>query len=203
MKKAKSSNAKLLAEEFRRIKRKHRETILKRVAKSCVGSSTLRVFKRSNRIKESLQNIDADELLKIRSDDKFEKWFENKLNKLTKAIPKTTSRDKKITDGARKWGYGAKILNLFLRDIVFHHRYFAEKDANRIQYFLYVPLDKIVIGRLRKLGEPLSYKKIKRIKDINSREKFYDVQNRLKQAADKVRVPRIWFDDNFADQQQS
>jgi hypothetical protein len=143
-----------------------------------------------------LQNIDIEELLEIRSRGNFKDWFENKLDELTKVIPKTTSRGKKISDGARKWGYGAKILNLFLRDIIFHHRYFTEKNANRIQYFLYVPLDSIVIKRLFKLREQLSFK---RIKDIDTPEKFYTVQNRLKHAARKVGVPRIWFDDNWAD----
>jgi len=91
-----------LIEEFCRIKEKHRKAILKRVAKVCVGSSTVRVFKHSNQIKERLQNIDVEELLKIKNDDNFREWFENKLDELTKVIPKTTSRGKKITDGARK-----------------------------------------------------------------------------------------------------
>ncbi len=185
-----------LVKEFRRIKGNHRKAVLKRAAKVCVGSSTVRVFKRSSQIKERLQNVNVEELLEIRNEGNFKKWFENKLDKLAKVIPKTTSRGKKITDGARKWGYGAKILNLFLRDIVFHHRYFTEKDANRIQYFLYVPLDSIVIDRLFELEEQLSFR---RIKDIDTPEKFYDVQDKLKQAASKVGVPRIWFDDNWAD----
>jgi hypothetical protein len=198
MKKIKSSNVLSLKKEYRRIKENHRKAILKRVAKVCLGSSTVRVFKHSSQIKERLQNIDVEELLKIQSEGNFKKWFENELDKLTKVIPKTTSRSKKITDGARKWGYGAKILNLFLRDIIFHHRYFTEKDANRIQYFLYVPLDSILIERLFKLGEQLSFK---RIKDIDTPEKFYTVQDRLKHAAREVGVPRIWFDDNWVDRQ--
>jgi len=68
-----------LIEEFCRIKEKHRKAILKRVAKVCVGSSTVRVFKHSNQIKERLQNIDVEELLKIKNDDNFREWFENKL----------------------------------------------------------------------------------------------------------------------------
>jgi len=194
MKKLKSCNVISLKEEYRRIKENHRKNILKRVAKVCVSSSTVRVFKHSSQIKERLQNIDVEELSKIKKSN-FKKWFENKLNEVTKAIPKITSRGKKITDGARKWGYGAKILNLFLRDIVFHHRYFTGKDADRIQSFLYVPLDSIVLGRLHELGK----QQHKKIKDIDSPEKFYSVQNILGQAANEIGVPRIWFDDNWAE----
>ncbi|MFA5240526.1 MAG: hypothetical protein WC476_12585 [Phycisphaerae bacterium] len=82
MKKYETSNTALLKKEFRRLKKHHREAILKRVAKSCVGSSTLRVFKDSSQIKERLRNIDADELLKIRSEDDFKNWFKNELNRL-------------------------------------------------------------------------------------------------------------------------
>ena len=38
---------------------------------------------------------------------------------------------------------------------------------------------------------------VKKIKDINTPEKFYEIQGVLDQAARKVNTPRIWFDDNW------
>ena len=197
MKKLKLNSIVSLKDKFRYIKENHRKNILKRVAKVCVGSSTVRVFKHSHQIRGKLQDIDVEKLLDIQNEDNFREWFENKLDEVTKVIPKTTSRSKKITDGARKWGYGAKILNLFLRDIVFQHRYFAEKDADRIQSFLYVPLDSIVLGQLHELGK----QRPKKIKNIDSSEKFYKIQEKLGDEAKKAKVPRIWFDDMWVDQQ--
>jgi len=41
----------------------------------------------------------------------------------------------------------------------------------------------------------------KAIKEIDTTEKFYDVQELLGEAAAKVGVPRVWFDDNWGDRQ--
>jgi hypothetical protein len=185
-----------LAEEFGRIKNNHKEAIKIRVAKTCFGGSTGRVFKgeSSSGIKKKLRNVDVDELLKIKTESKFQMWFEKTLEKLVNVIPDKTSRGKKISKGARKWGYGAKILNLFVRDIVLHSRYFTDTQSERIQKFLYVPIDGIIIDKLCKLGEKLCFDKIK---EIDTREKFYEIQNRLGRAASKFGVPRVWFDDNW------
>jgi len=185
-----------LSEEFERIKDNHKEAVKIRVAKVCFSGSTGRVFesKSSSRIKEKLRNIEVDELLKIETEDKFQIWFEKTLEELVKAVPDKTSRGEKISEGARKWGYGTKILNLFVRDIVLHSRYFTDTQSERIQKFLYVPIDGIIIDKLCKLGEKLYFDKIK---EIDTREKFYEIQNRLGRAASEFDVPRVWFDDNW------
>jgi hypothetical protein len=79
-----------------------------------------------------------------------------------------------------------------------YSRYFTDADAARISPWLYSPIDRVVIDRLRKLHGLLPFRQIK---GINTPEKFYLVQDLLGQAAAKVGVPRVWFDDNWGDRQ--
>jgi hypothetical protein len=59
-----------------------------------------------------------------------------------------------------------------------------------------VPIDSQVIKKIRALGCTLPFNKIK---DINTAEKFYSVQDLLGRAASAENIPRIWFDDVWAD----
>jgi hypothetical protein len=61
-----------------------------------------------------------------------------------------------------------------------------------------VPIDGVVIRGLKALGIPPPFTKIK---EIDTREKFYWVQYALEGPARSVGVPRVWFDDIWADQQ--
>jgi len=40
-----------------------------------------------------------------------------------------------------------------------------------------------------------------KIKEIDSRAKFYEAQKQLSSAADTAGIPRVWFDDNWGDRQ--
>jgi hypothetical protein len=52
--------------------------------------------------------------------------------------------------------------------------------------------------RLRKLGVSLPFRQIK---EIDSAEKFYRVQDLLEEVSAPTEVPRVWFDDNWASRQ--
>ena len=82
--------------------------------------------------------------------------------------------------------------------MVVHRDYFNAKTAKRLIYFLYVPIDGIIIKRLKKLGIRLDFSLIK---EIGSANKFYGTQQILEKAAKKAKAPRIWFDDNWGDRQ--
>ncbi len=62
--------------------------------------------------------------------------------------------------------------------------------------WLYVPIDGINIRRLRHCGLSLDFAKIK---EVDTPQKFYSVQELLGEAAKRAGVPRIWFDDNWGD----
>ena len=191
-----------LEEEFQRIKQNHRRAIIARVARICFSGSTGRVFpekaRATSRIKTVLQGINVDDLPTIDSQDAFKKWFEKQLGAVAAIIPDVTSKREKLTDGARRWGYGTKILSLYLRDIVEHCRYFTPDQAEKARKWLYAPIDGIVMKRMRECGVSLAFSKIM---EIDSSNKFYDMQDRLGEAAEAVGVPRVWFDDNWGDRQ--
>ncbi len=191
-----------LEEEFQRIKQNHRRAIIARVTRICFSGSTGRVFPKkaraTSRIKTVLQGINVDDLPTIDSRDAFKKWFEKQLGAVAAIIPDITSKREKLTDGARRWGYGTKILSLYLRDIVEHCRYFTPDQAEKARKWLYAPIDGIVMKRMRECGVSLAFSKIM---EIDSSNKFYDMQDRLGEAAEAVGVPRVWFDDNWGDRQ--
>jgi len=184
-----------LENAFREIDRKHEDALKKREATVCVGASTIRVFKPNvkNEIKKVLYKIDISRLKNI-SEKNFHNWFEKNLEKVVKKIPRETSKRKKISDGGRKWGYAAKILNLYLRGIVLCSRYFTDKQVKKIEKLLYVPIDSKIISAIKEHIN-LDFNKIKEV----DKKKFYKVQNALGEAAFEANAPRIWFDDKWVD----
>ncbi len=176
-----------LKEEFKRIKENHQNAIIRRTALTALGPSMVRFLPRGTKenIIPTLCRIKFNELLKFNSQDEYQKWFEKNLGKVASKIEIGNS-------GRRKWAYAAKILNLFLRDVVSNSRFFDDNQANEIIGWLYAPIDKKVLDRLRKLIE----KRIpNELRYVDSKKKFYKIQEVLGEAAKKVGVPRVWFDD--------
>ena len=190
-----------LIQEYRRINKKHKKTVQKRASRIVIGPSVGRVFAKGtvNQIWPVLADMDLRPLNHIKSQAQFQEYFEQALNKLARRIKRTNPENlnPKIYPGY-KWGHATKILCLFLHDLVMHRDYFNDVTASRLVGFLYVPIDGIVMKRLKKLGIRLGFSQIKQIDNYKT---FYDVQKMLGQAAQKVGVPRIWFDDNWGDRQ--
>jgi len=199
MKKLKSSNALSLKKEFFRLKKRHREAIRTRLARLTIGSSVGRVLKKDSKeqIWPILKRIPVDKIMQLRNEQDYKKWFEKQLNRLAQKIDETNRGNTRIYPG-HKWGHATKILCLYLRDIVVHREYFHQNFRESIKNWLYCPIDSEVMCALKRCGVNLQFKKIK---DIDTPEKFYSVQNMLGQAANKIGVPRIWFDDNWGDRQ--
>lgn len=190
----------LLDNEFRRLKADHRKAIRETTARSVTDPAVIRVYKPGTRqalIPVLAEQIDIDSLREIRSQEAYSQWYDVQLNAVARAIHRLNEGNTRILPGA-KWGHATKILSIFVRDLVLKSDYFSPGDARRIARFLYVPIDSIVMKRLRNLGITLPFSKIK---DIDSREKFYGVQETLAPAAKKAGVPRVWFDDNWGDRQ--
>ena len=195
-----------LEEKFREIKDNQERLTIGRVAKVCFSGSTGRVFPNTTGkpegsasvpIREVLKTIAVDELPEIKNQEAFKAWFEEQLKKVFKVIPCKTSKNEDLSEGARKWGYAAKILCLFLRDMIEHCRYFTPEQAEKVRQWLYCPIDKNVIDNMKECGVSLPFSKIM---EVDTREKFYDeVQERLSEAADNVEVPRILFDYVWSD----
>jgi len=189
----------LIQEEYKRIKKHHWESELYFFARINLGGSIIRVFKSGtkNKLVDALKEINVKELQSIKSQRQFKAYFEKNLSKFAKVIKRTSPKaDKPSIYPGYQWGHGTKILCLFLRDTVLHSRRFSKNEVARLSNYLYIPIDGIVMKELKKLKYNLPFSAIK---EIDTKKKFYDVQETLYQASKKVGIPRIWFDDIWAD----
>jgi len=186
-----------LLEEYQRIKNCHKEAVQIRAARLVIGPSVGRVFVKgaTKKIWPVLRDMNLGDLSEIQTQKQYKKWFESKLKVLADKIKKTNPHNTKIYPGY-KWGHATKIFCLFLNDMVVRRDYFDAMTAKRLIYFLYAPIDGIVIRRLTELGIRPGFSLIK---EICNAKKFYAIQNILGEAAQKAKVPRIWFDDNWGD----
>lgn len=186
-----------LTEEFRRIKRCHRRALIERAARANLGASVARVYARGTKVhlQRALAAIPVDALRRVRGEASFRAWFNRQLGRVAKVIGQTNASNRRIQPGA-KWGHGAKVLCLVLRDIVSHSHYFTGSEVARLEPLLYAPLDGVVLRRLRELGYDLPFE---RLREIDSAAKFHGVQRDLGAAAREAGVPRVWFDDNWGD----
>ncbi len=190
----------LLDKEFHRLKAEHRNALRNTAARAVTGPSVMRVYKSGT--KEALMpiladKIDIDALPHVRNQDAFSHWYDAQLVLVARAINQCNNGNTRISPGV-KWGHSTKVLSLFVRDLVLKSDYFSHQQVRKIAGFLHAPIDSIVMRRLRKLNVSLPFSKIK---DIDTRKKFYDVQTTLSFAAARAGIPRVWFDDNWGDRQ--
>jgi hypothetical protein len=186
----------VLDRELARIKSRHREAIRARWARSVLGASVIRVFSPGTKdaVLPYLTALDVDSLPRLKTRKQFEKWYERNLSDLARIVAKHNRGNSRIRPGL-KWGHSAKILSLYLRDIVEHSRYFSDSVARRICPWLFVPVDSKVLGRLGSLKADVPFD---RIREIATRKDFYSIQRRFEKSCERVSVPRVWFDDNWA-----
>jgi hypothetical protein len=165
-------------------------------ARAATGSSVIRVF--APRTKElllrELINVPIEEMAHLKSRAEFELWFEQQLELVATAIAKLNKSNKRVQPGL-KWGHSAKVLSLYLRDVLLHSRFFSDDVVARVKPWLFVPVDSRVINRLKELGFRTPFRQIR---EIATREQFYVVQNCLVAGCDPG-MARVVFDDVWAD----
>jgi hypothetical protein len=182
--------------EFVRIHDRHRVAMRMRMARSVLGASVIRVFAPETKagLQKALFAVPIDELLDV-GQTGFRQWYEDQLEHVAVEIRIRNANNSRLLPGL-KWGHSSKVLCLYLVGLVEHSRYFSDKDCRKIAKWLHIPIDGVIIDRLRKLGVQLPFRKIR---EIDTSDKFYSVQDQLHEAASKIGIPRIWFDDNWAD----
>lgn len=188
-----------LTEEFERLQDCHPAATRLRIAGSALGASVIRIFKPGTKpgLLAVLSRLPVDDLPGLRTPEEFSRWYRKQLSRVAREIRKRNAANSRILPGL-KWGHAAKVLSLYLRGIVFHTRYFRDADVARIGPCLPVPIDGILIRRLEELGVTLPYRKIR---EIDTYAKFNVAQKILMASAKRVRVPAVWFDDNWAQRQ--
>jgi hypothetical protein len=182
-----------LVREFRTIKKKHQEALVSHAARVVLGASVIRVFDKDTKepLQAALGRIDPERLQRLRTVAEFERWYERELNRLARVVRATNAGNHRIQPGY-KWGHAAKVLSLFARDLVLNSRYFPDNIVRRLEPWLYVPIDRIALRNLQRLGLRGFGTGIK---DVGSREQFHEIQDALGTAAKRAGVPRVWFDD--------
>src|SRR5262249_48079444 len=155
-----------------------------------LGPSVIRVFRKGTRpgLLRVLSGLRVEKLADLRESE-FRRWYERQLEGVAQELLIRNRQNAWVQPGL-KWGHANKVLSLYLRDLVLHTRFFPDTAVESIKHWLYAPLDSIAITRLRKLGVNLPFR---RIREIDSAEKFYEVQDALEAAASHIRVPRVWF----------
>jgi hypothetical protein len=194
-----SLNSKGLEKEFQRIRDDHLLAIRRTAARVVLGQSVMRVFAEDTKkdLLPILASIDIDSVGRMSNGEEFKAWFQTHLSRVAEVIKRRNESNSRINPGF-KWGHAAKVLNLYIREIVLNSRYFDDTTVRRISPWLYAPVDSIVIKRLRAVGCSVPFRAIK---DIDSSRNFYWMQDLLGRAAEKAHVARVWFDDNWGDRQ--
>ena len=185
-----------LARELTLRHRQTRESIRHWCARAVTGPSVIRVFEKGTKddLMPALLRVPIEQLPALPDRRAFEAWFEKQLEPVAKTLAKRNARRNSVQPGI-KWGHAAKILAIYVRDIVLHSRYFEDEEVERLTPWLFVPVDSKVMERLADLGVELPFHKIK---EIATRDHFYVVQNLLG-ANCKSGVARVVFDDVWAD----
>lgn len=185
-----------LVNEFSKIGKNHWQALRRTHARNVLGPSVIRVFKKGTKkeLVSHLQEIEIDQLKSIKNQTEFNKWFDDELESLAKVVRRHNHNNKRINPGV-KWGHSSKVLCLYCNAMVLFSRYFSDDEATRLSFWLFVPLDGIILRKL----ESLDYTAPAKIRLIQTRKDFYRVQNDLGSAASTHQVPRVWFDDYWSD----
>lgn len=184
-----------LERALRDIAQVHRATILKVIARSALPGSVTRVFHKGTKdaLVGVLGGLPMDELPRLGGEREFRGWFERQLEHVATTVLGLNPRPVRpqIHPGY-KWGHSTKVLALYLRDVVLYSRYFSEGDVHLISPWLCCPIDGIVLKAMSEIGVAPG---VALIKEIDTRDKYWALQDRLEQAAAAAHVPRVWFDD--------
>jgi hypothetical protein len=183
--------------EFNRVKADHAKALQARAARTVLGPSVVRVFSAGTKddVRPLLEKLPLQELLTLNGETAYKAWFDAKTQLVANKLRVRNADNERVNPGLR-WGHATKILALFTREVVLCSRLFDDAEAKRIAPWLYTPIDSIAMKRLRRLGADPGFS---HIKDIDTHDKFYWVQDALGEAARNVGVPRVWFDDNWVD----
>lgn len=133
-------------------------------ARAATSSSVVRVFAQGTKVDllRVLLGIPIENLPTLVDRKHFEEWFEKQLARVARTVSARNKTNKRINPGL-KWGHSAKVLALYLRDVVLHSRYFSDAEVGRIVPWLFVPVDSKIMERLSDLGVELPFSRIRQI----------------------------------------
>ena len=156
-----------------------------RAAQFAIGPSTLRNQGAPNVVASAREFLNGLDLGHFRVDTPaaFRRELDEETENLQKAFPVD----------ARHWGAARKALNIFLRDVLYHHYLCEEFGFRHLEPWLEVPLDSQVAHGL--LGEPegSGLTRWRTIKNLTATTSD-DYQNIAERVAQRRRVARVHLD---------
>ncbi len=183
----------VLEQKFRDLYKDRDKHIRENVARLVLGSSIVRVFKPGMKEKliPKLAKIKIEDFKKRKQERNFKKWFQKESRKIAKII----KGDKKKRINV--YAHAPKILALYCRALL-HESWWAldKKTYKRIEELLFVPIDSYVIKALKGLDKHEECEALKGIEVMADfkQETFMNIQEILKGASQKTKIPRIVFD---------
>jgi hypothetical protein len=186
-----------MIDEFERIKANHLDALRARSARAATGPSIIRVFAAGTvpGLRRVLLALPVDGLPDVVQAGRFEAWHEKQAERVARELRVYNAGNQRLAPGL-KWGHATKVLNIYLRELVEHVRFYPDATAYELRTHLHVPIDGVLIDRMRELDVPVPSRTIK---GIANREMYRTFQQTIKEAADTVGVPPVWFDDNWAE----
>jgi hypothetical protein len=187
-----------LDELFLEIGAGHRDAIIRTTARMTALPSVTRVFADGTAaaLRDVLARLPYDELPSLTDGLDYRTWFEAALQDVGATILRLNppERRRSVQPGF-KWGHGAKVLSLLVRNLVLCSRYFDDETTRRLEPWLYCPIDGIVMQSLRAAGIDPGVTRINQIGEAD----FWRIQDMLLAAASRAGVPVVWFDDVWSE----
>jgi hypothetical protein len=134
---------------------------------------------------ELFQKLKPSQLASIRTRVDYDSWF---VRTIESDNWKRFSRNGLAKD---RWAYFAKLVNIIVYEIVSNRELFDETAWKRLQPFLHIPVDTIVLRHL--CGMERTFPNVKRLKGM-SKETYLELQSATRRLARKYKVPPIWFE---------
>lgn len=162
------------------------ELLIKREASASVGNSTLRGQGAKGVVdssRKALARIKIDKYSVVSTQDEFLRILEGDTQELMKSLP----------TGAQNWGAARKVLNIFLRSLVYNKHICKALKFNHIEKWLEIPLDSHVAKGLSSttLGSDLPrWHSIKHL-NKNDSDRYQTIANKI---AQKLGINRVDLD---------
>ena len=187
-----------LVNEMGRIKFGHDHAVVMRTARLVLGSSVIRVYNKGSKepMLEVLCTFPVEQLRRVRSWRAFKRLYERQLARVLRVVSRTNRGRNRLGEGI-KWGHCAKVLSIFMRDLVLRSRLFTDEEVRRLAPMLCVPFDSIVFSRLR--GTCGVRDAPRKLRQLSSGRVFWKLQGRLRDAAGTVGTWAVNFDDVWAE----
>lgn len=170
------------------------DAIRKRTASTTVGPATVHNMGKKGLVKKARELLCKTQIEKFRVSNKKE--FNKALNKETGRIKRgLISGD--VVKKDRAWGISRKILNIYLRGLLYNKYMYDHKKLSRLEPWLELPLDSHVAKELKKSEQGKGLPRFKGVVyvDKNTNLKYQHVAQEIakQKGIARIHLDAIWW----------